>query len=94
MKEQQKRIAAFIESLPMCTSNVQGQSVVLSADIESVGGDNAKNCVNNGNCGYVLNGGDCRNYDSTGCAHSTNKGSCGSWVRTDKCPISNSSQSC
>lgn len=72
MKEREKRISAFIESLPALANQEIGESIILTTDMESVGGENKGNCVNHGDCRNQANTGTCRNYDPTGCENSIN----------------------
>ncbi len=77
MNKQLERITAFIESLPVENGLEDGQSVLLSTDMNLVGGDNGGNCINDlfEQCNKAENKGDCQNYNSA-CGKSTNKGSC------------------
>ena len=46
MNEQIKRIQGFVESLEKNVLNEEQQSLVLSSDLNSIGGDNKGICIN------------------------------------------------
>ena len=77
MDQKSNKIAAFIESLPIDASIGNCESVVLTTNMELIGGDNGGNCINElyDQCNKAKNGGSCENYNSA-CSKSTNHGSC------------------
>lgn len=77
MKYKLNRIAAFIDSLPEESTLSDIQSVVLSTQLDLMGGDNGKNCINKElvQCYNGVNGGDCHNYYGY-CEKAENGGSC------------------
>lgn len=77
MKQKTKKIAAFIESLPMDVTIGNCESALLSTNMEFVGGDNGGDCINElyDQCHKAENGGNCENYNSA-CNKSTNRGGC------------------
>lgn len=77
MNDQLSRIASFIDSLGSDSIVGNEQSLLLSTDMNAIGGDNGKNCVNStlNSCEGVKNGGNCMNYANT-CSDSDNKGDC------------------
>lgn len=76
MKKREQRIASFIDSIKCEEINSDSQGVLLNADMDSIGGDNSKDCKNYqaSACAYVNNGGACKNFGV--CDSSDNKGSC------------------
>lgn len=72
----QNSIATFIGSLPMEAGMGNCESVLLSTNMEFMGG-NGGNCINElyKKCHNATNGGDCLNYNSA-CDKSRNRGSC------------------
>lgn len=69
MKDKEKRIAAFIESLPITPNEVGTQSLIIPSDIGVVGeGINSQNCVNASreDCYNSKNGKNCQNFEVCG----------------------------
>lgn len=78
MKDKEKRIAAFIESLPITPNEAGTQSLVLSTDLNELGnGENGGDCVNKEKeqCYISTNKGNCQNYKNF-CGQATNKKKC------------------
>ncbi len=76
MSEKLKRIASFIEALPVEVSTVDCESVLLSGGVLP-GGDssvNQKECINTFiSCNGSSNGGTCQN---SACNNTSNTGAC------------------
>ncbi len=69
-------IAAFIDTLGGTGMAEGSDAFLLSADMDSVGGDNGGDCANHTSdaCTHIKNGGNCKNHGV--CAASDNKKSC------------------
>lgn len=76
MESKQKKIAAFIESLPIDSNVGECESVLLSTNMNFMGG-NGGDCTNSiaSKCTRSENGGNCINTSSN-CSKSKNAGNC------------------
>lgn len=78
MSEKEKRIAAFIDSLPLTPNEAGTQSIVLSTNLNELGdGENGGDCINmlQEQCYLSTNKGNCKNYSGF-CGQATNKKTC------------------
>lgn len=90
MKQQEKRIAAFLESIDNNLS-CDGQSVLLSSDLDALGeGTNASACNNHSLSGCASNNEGCVNFDGK-CDNSHNGKDC---TNFDKVAATNQFQGC